>query len=65
MTTELSVRNALSPSQASLELGLTPQRVRQWCEEGLLEHVRIGRKIWIPSSELNRILTDGLRPRRI
>lgn len=58
------MRNALSPLKASIELGLSPQRVRQWCADGRLEHVRIGRKLWIPSSEVHRILSAGIRPRR-
>ena len=57
------MRNALTPRQASAELGLSPQRLRQWAADGRLEHIRIGRKIWIPSSEVDRIMRAGRRER--
>lgn len=56
--------NILSPREVSARLRLTPTRIRQWCADGRLEHLRIGRKIWIPSAELDRIVSDGMRPRR-
>lgn len=60
----MKLQNTLSPRAASAQLGLTPQCIRAWCLAGRLEHIRLGRRIFIPSAELDRLLSDGLRPRK-
>src|SRR5689334_23248482 len=41
-------------------LKLNPQTVRNWIDQGRLPALRIGRRVRIRRSELDRVLTDGV-----
>jgi excisionase family DNA binding protein len=55
----------LSVPQFADALGITPACVRRWVLERKITTVKLGRLIRIPSSEVERLVTSGLRPARI
>jgi excisionase family DNA binding protein len=54
----------LSIPQFSEALGLTVSGTRRWLLERRVAHVKVGRLVRIPESELVRIVADGFRPAR-
>jgi excisionase family DNA binding protein len=51
------------PSFASA-LNVTPACVRRWLLERKIDAMKIGRLVRIPAREVDRLLAEGLRPRR-
>ena len=45
-------------------LGITVAAVRRWLLERRVTHIKIGRCVRIPESEVDRIIDAGLRPAR-
>jgi excisionase family DNA binding protein len=45
-------------------LKVTTACVRRWVPERKIDSVRIGRLVRIPESERDRLIREGLRPRR-
>jgi excisionase family DNA binding protein len=45
-------------------LNVTQACVRRWLLETRIESTRIGRLVRIPATEVSRIISEGLRPRR-
>lgn len=54
----------MSVPEFATALGLTQAAVRRWLLERRIESIKIGRLIRIPVSEVERILTEGFRPRK-
>ena len=52
----------LTISQAAVALNLSPHTIRLWVTQRRLGHIRLGRVIRIPGSEVERLLRDGLVP---
>jgi excisionase family DNA binding protein len=50
----------LTVKETAEHLKLNQQTVRNWIDQGRLPAVRIGRRVRIPRSDLERILTEGL-----
>ena len=50
--------------EAGQELGLSVHTVRAWIAQRRIAHVRLGRAIRIPASEIRRLLQAGLIPAR-
>ena len=49
---------------AARKLGISVWTLRKKAYEGDVASVKIGVKLLIPESEIERIISDGLRPRR-
>ena len=54
----------LKIAQFAEPLEVTQSCVRRWILERKITVVKVGRLVRIPSSELDRLLAEGLRPRR-
>ena len=52
----------LTVDQTAEELGLSPFTVRAWIGQRKLGHIRLGRAIRVPMSEISRVLEAGTRP---
>lgn len=50
-------RRFRGPSKVAGELGCNPRTVRHWCDAGLLDFVRIGGRLYVDASSLERKLT--------
>jgi excisionase family DNA binding protein len=46
------------------ELDVTPACIRRWILEKKISYYKIGRCVRIPASELERLLAEGLKPRK-
>ena len=54
----------LSVPQFASVLGVTPACVRRWVLEQRICVIKLGRLVRIPQSELDRLITVGMRPAR-
>lgn len=54
----------LSVSQIAERLGVTEACIRRWILERKVATVKLGRLIRIPSAEVERLISSGLRPAR-
>lgn len=54
----------LSVPQFANALGVTPACIRRWILERKIATVKLGRLIRIPSAEVERMISSGLRPAR-
>jgi len=52
----------LTVDQTAKVLNLSPFTIRAWIGQRRLGHVRLGRAIRVPMSEINRLLEAGTRP---
>lgn len=52
----------MSVATAARALGLSIHTIRAWIAQRRITHVRLGRAVRIPTSEIHRLLNDGLRP---
>ena len=50
--------------EVAAQLTLRPVTIRSWLVRRKLSFVRVGRSIRIPRSEVERILSEGMVPRR-
>ena len=48
--------------EAAEALGLSPHTIRAWVAQRRIAHIRLGRAIRIPASEIIRILRDNTIP---
>lgn len=55
----MSNKIALSVEEARQELGLSRTLMYQAVKEGIIEHVRVGRRILIPVRSLEKFLNGG------
>jgi excisionase family DNA binding protein len=42
--------------------GRTSRTVRSWIQSGRLRRVRVGRSVFIPSTEIERLIPEQARP---
>jgi excisionase family DNA binding protein len=62
MTLE-SVRNQqLTVREAAKRLGISPHTVRAWISTKKLGHVRLGRAVRVPQTEVDRLVAGGWIP---
>jgi len=54
----------LSVPQLASTLGVTSACIRRWILERKITTVKLGRLIRVPASEVERLVTAGLRPAR-
>ena len=54
----------LSVPQFSERFGVTVACSRRWLLERRIAHVKVGRLVRIPESEVDRLLAQGFRPAR-
>ena len=54
----------LSIPQVAERLGITEAAVRRWVLLRKISVIKVGRLVRVPSTELDRLLADGLRPAR-
>ena len=54
----------LSVPQFADALGVTPACIRRWVLERKITTVKLGRLIRVPASEVDRLVSSGLRPAR-
>ena len=52
----------LKVDEAAEALKVTPACIRRWILEAKITTVKIGRLVRIPSSEVDRLVEEGLRP---
>jgi len=52
----------LSIDQAAARLGLRPVTVRQWASARRIARVKLGRRVLIPVSEVERVIEENLMP---
>lgn len=52
----------LSVDQAAAQLGLRPVTVRQWASARRIARVKLGRRVLIPVSEVERVIEANLMP---
>ena len=57
-----NLERLLSIPQFSEPLGIRVATTRRWLQERKITHVKVGRLVRIPESELERIIAEGLRP---
>jgi Helix-turn-helix domain len=53
----------LGVQKAGEMLGLSPWTIRQWCYTGKIASYKMGTRLMVSQSEIDRILNDSLRPR--
>ncbi len=61
-------RTGTSPmtvDEAAAALGMSRHTVRAWIAQRRLGHVRLGRSIRVPASEVSRLLDDNFRPAKV
>ena len=46
-------------------LGISVWTLRKWAYQGNVTSIKIGAKLQIPESEIERLICEGLRPRRV
>jgi hypothetical protein len=44
-------------------LGVSVWSARRWCYQGTVASVKIGAKLLVPTEEVQRIISDNMRPR--
>jgi excisionase family DNA binding protein len=54
----------LTVAQAATRLNVAKSTVRAWIAQRRLGHVRLGRAIRVPSSEIARLMEEGFTPAR-
>ncbi len=54
----------LSVPQVAERLGVTAACIRRWILERKIATVKLGRLIRVPASEVERLVSSGLRPAR-
>jgi excisionase family DNA binding protein len=54
----------LSVPQAAEQLNVTKSCLRRWILERRIATIKLGRLIRIPSAEIERLVSSGLRPAR-
>ncbi len=68
MTTDPAIPSAmteaimLSVSQVAEALGLKPATIRAWIAQRKLGHVKLGRAVRVPRTEVERLLREGAVP---
>ena len=50
---------------AAVRLGIKTKTLRNWIAAGRIGHVRLGRTVRVPLSEINRTIAEGYRPARV
>jgi excisionase family DNA binding protein len=50
--------------KAARDLGVSVHTIRAWIAQRRIGHVRLGRSVRIPSSEIRRLLEEGFVPAR-
>jgi excisionase family DNA binding protein len=54
----------MSVAEAAQALGLKPATIRVWIARRRIAHVKLGRSVKVPPSEVTRLINDNLVPAR-
>ena len=54
----------VSVYDAAEQTGLTHWAWRRWAALGRVSSAKLGRRLLIPASEVERVIAEGMRPRR-
>lgn len=54
--------NLLTVQEAAAELGLAAITIRVWLAQRRMGHVKLGRSVRIPASEVSKIIEKGFVP---
>jgi hypothetical protein len=54
----------VSVNEAEATYGISRWTWRQYAYKGDIESIKVGRRLLIPLSEIQRVFSDGRRPRR-
>ena len=54
--------NLVTVNRTAEELTLKPSTIRVWIKQRRLGHVRLGRAIRIPATEIQRVIDEGYVP---
>jgi predicted site-specific integrase-resolvase len=58
-----AVQPVLIPvADAAAMLGISIWTARRWCYEGVVASANVGKKLFIPPSEIERLVSENLRP---
>ncbi len=58
----LATGGAVGVDVAGEQTGLSPWTWRRWAYEGKVASIKVGSRLLIPRSEIERVLSEGLRP---
>jgi excisionase family DNA binding protein len=50
----------LKIEEAAERLGHTHWTLRRWAREGRMKYLRLGRRLYVPTAEIDRLLSEGL-----
>lgn len=56
------VREFVSFKEAKAITGISDWAYREWADNGKIATVKVGHRVLIPVSEIQRLLSEGLRP---
>jgi len=59
-----SRKRFLSVAEFAATFGAKESCIRRWLLERKITHIKFGRLTRIPSEELDRLIAEGMRPRR-
>jgi predicted site-specific integrase-resolvase len=64
MAKAIEVRPELLPvKNFAARLGVSVWTARNWCYRGTVASVKIGTKLLVPTDEVQRIISENMRPR--
>jgi excisionase family DNA binding protein len=61
-TSQQSAERLRTIAEAATELGLSMHTIRSWVTARRLAHIRLGRAIRIPASEIRRVINENTVP---
>ena len=59
------IRKYLSPAEAELATGISKWTWRRRAYQGSITSVKLGRRLLVPISEVERLILEGTRPARL
>jgi excisionase family DNA binding protein len=59
---EIVQKEYLGVEQAGLVTGMSPWTWRRWAYAGKVASVKLGNRLLIPRSEIDRLIAENLRP---
>jgi excisionase family DNA binding protein len=57
-------KRLLSVGETAARFGVSPWTVRDWIAQRKLTRVKIGRRVLVPESEIERVIERGTQPAR-
>jgi len=63
-TESMKSRNLVSVAEAEALTGVSQWTWRRWAYDGRISSVKLGKRLLIPTDEIERLVAAGTRPRR-